>query len=668
MSVSSPRRERSRFIRKRISKHAVTIDTSKAKSNTDVVRMCVKDLGLVEYTHGRKDAHCDIYWNEHHFDDNPAATSGKVNKFPEMEHICSKMTLFRCLDIMRDLYPSDFDFYPRTWYLPAQFEEFSSEVQNMKTKRKKLKSTFIIKPYGGSSGEGIFLLNEPKDYLSSYPSKRGMCHVAQEYMANVYLIDDFKFDFRIYVVLKSMEPLEFYICKEGLARFSTVPYQSPTKKNMHETFMHLTNYSLNKRSKDFSHSEEDDEGSKRTLSSVMKRIEMNGQDSAKVWQDIELVVCRTIVAIVPELKVAWNKAFPPGKHGPSCFQVLGFDILLLSDLKPILLEINGSPSLYMDSEQEVSPGVMKYVRNPKDEEVKFPLIRDTILLVMSPHKRKHCERKRRKRMMHLQKLKSSHESLLARPSSEVTTCIQAYDDKEDIEELKEEEEQEEEDHMNQQLSEFHLDEEYNMDEAKIENPHSDNDQELKDEIHLEHPDPEDLEAHHLEDSCLKQLYPDLYQEECDQFRILERAARVYINCIGVKKSPGMSSSAFRTFIRKCQLNKKGLTNAAVDIMYIDLQRRWDNMNPEASNICLSFQAFLDACFEISKICFSAPTKIEMLEGLLSICFVSLSIYQKLFNETFSFDFYIVFKMFFTSQPNVLHFFLLLTLSDNMVPW
>ncbi|XP_061184674.1 tubulin polyglutamylase TTLL11-like isoform X2 [Saccostrea echinata] len=633
MSVSSPKRERTRFIRKRISKHAVTIDTSKAKSNADVVRMCVKELGLVEYPNGRKDAPCDIYWNEHHFDDNPAATGGKVNKFPEMENICSKMTLFKCLDIMRDLYPSDFDFYPRTWYLPAQFEEFSSEVQNMKAKRKKLKSTFIIKPYGGSSGEGIFLLKEPKDYISSYPSKRGMCHVAQEYMANVYLIDDFKFDFRIYVVLKSVEPLEFHICSEGLARFSTVPYQSPTKKNMHETFMHLTNYSLNKRSKDFSHSEEDDEGSKRSLSSVLKRIDMNGQDSVKVWRDIELVVCKTIIAIVPELKVAWNKTFSSGKPCPSCFQVLGFDILLLSDLKPVLLEINGSPSLYMDSEQEVSPGVMKYVRNPKDEEVKFPLIRDTILLMMSPHKRKHCEKKRRKRMMHLQKLKSSRESLLARPSSEVMTCIQAYDDKEDIEELREEEEGQE-DYMNQQLSEFHIDEEYstgNTDEAKgTENHHSDNDQEQKDEIQLEHQDPDDLEEHHLEDSCLKQLYPDLYQEECDQFRILERAARLYINCIGVKKSPGMSSSAFRTFIRKCQLNKKGLTNAAVDIMYIDLQRRWDQMNPESSSTCLSFQAFLDACFEITKNCFSAPTKIEMLEGLLSYCESHISFKE---NET-----------------------------------
>lgn len=36
-------------------------------------------------------------------------------------------------------------------------------------------------------------------------------------------------------------------------------------------------------------------------------------------------------------------------------------------------------------------------------------------------------------------------------------------------------------------------------------------------------------------------------------------------------------------------------------------------------IALSFQAFLDACFEISKICFPAETKLEMLENFVGHC-------------------------------------------------
>lgn len=34
-----------------------------------------------------------------------------------MEEVCFKMILLRCLDIMRDLYFEDYDFYFCIWYL-----------------------------------------------------------------------------------------------------------------------------------------------------------------------------------------------------------------------------------------------------------------------------------------------------------------------------------------------------------------------------------------------------------------------------------------------------------------------------------------------------------------------------------------------------------------------
>lgn len=43
----------------------------------------------------------------------------------------------------------------------------------------------------------------------------------------------------------------------------------------------------------------------------------------------------------------------------------------------------------MDSEEEVSLGVIKYVRSFKDEEVKFFFVRDIILLVLFFNKRKY---------------------------------------------------------------------------------------------------------------------------------------------------------------------------------------------------------------------------------------------------------------------------------------
>jgi hypothetical protein len=53
-------------------------------------------------------------------------------------------------------------------------------------------------------------------------------------------------------------------------------------------------------------------------------------------------------------------------HRQNCFEVFGFDILLDSDLKPWLLEVNLSPSLSCDS--------------PLDHKIKCSLLTDTFNL------------------------------------------------------------------------------------------------------------------------------------------------------------------------------------------------------------------------------------------------------------------------------------------------
>ena len=102
-----------------------------------------------------------------------------------------------------------------------------------------LKPTFIVKPDGGSQGDGIYLIRDPNDLrLMGGASPGGKQAVVQEYIHKPLLIDKLKFDIRLYVLVKSLNPLEIYIAKEGLSRFCTEPYQvqhrytsSPMKRN-----------------------------------------------------------------------------------------------------------------------------------------------------------------------------------------------------------------------------------------------------------------------------------------------------------------------------------------------------------------------------------------------------------------------------------------------------
>ena len=63
-----------------------------------------------------------------------------------------------------------------------------------------------------------------------------------------------------------------YLFKDGLIRLCTEDYTTPTKDNVNDSAMHLTNYSLQKDKPNFKVSENVDEGTKRALSSFLKEM------------------------------------------------------------------------------------------------------------------------------------------------------------------------------------------------------------------------------------------------------------------------------------------------------------------------------------------------------------------------------------------------------------
>ncbi len=102
---------------------------------------------------------------------------------------------------------------------------------------------WIVKPSNSSRGRGITIIDDINDLNVEELS------IISRYITNPLLINGYKFDLRIYVVVTCYEPLRIYVYKEGLARFASETYTAKFNKN--NKYMHLTNYSINKKNENF---------------------------------------------------------------------------------------------------------------------------------------------------------------------------------------------------------------------------------------------------------------------------------------------------------------------------------------------------------------------------------------------------------------------------------
>uniref|UniRef100_A0A8D0GB96 Tubulin tyrosine ligase like 13 n=1 Tax=Sphenodon punctatus TaxID=8508 RepID=A0A8D0GB96_SPHPU len=277
----------------------------------------------------------------------------KINHFPGMTEICRKDLLARNLNRMLKLFPKEYSIFPRTWCLPADYGEFQAYGRMRKNR------TYICKPDSGCQGRGIFITRNPKEI------KHGEHLICQQYISKPFLIDGFKFDMRIYVLVTSCEPLKIFVYEEGLARFATMRYIEPSSGNLDNSCMHLTNYAINKHNENFIR--DDNTGSKRKLSTLKAWLREHGYNVAELWEDIEDIIIKTLIYAHPVLKHNYRSCFPNHLTGCTCFEILGFDILLDRKLKPWLLEVNHSPSFTTDSRL--------------DREVKDALLADALNLI-----------------------------------------------------------------------------------------------------------------------------------------------------------------------------------------------------------------------------------------------------------------------------------------------
>lgn len=282
----------------------------------------------------------------------------KVNHFPGSFHLGRKDKLWfnlqeKSLKFGEAVFS---DFHPATYVLP----------QDVKLLRRTWISSngddwkMILKPPASARGNGITVINKWSQIPKSARMKKRHYNkpvlIAQEYISNPCLLfNQSKFDLRVYVLVTSFNPLRIYIYEDGLVRFASEKYTS-NQESLSDPFVHLTNYSINKTNESYKSNNEpgSKKGHKWTMNTLWKYLnEMNFPEVnvESIKAKINDMIIKTLISCEDQINKLVKKHL---RSRYTCFELLGFDIMIDCNFKPWLLEVNISPSLRSESSLDSS--------------------------------------------------------------------------------------------------------------------------------------------------------------------------------------------------------------------------------------------------------------------------------------------------------------------------
>jgi tubulin polyglutamylase TTLL4 len=322
----------------------------------------------------------NIFWGKHLRPEKLAEISEHqvINHFPSSWHLGRKDLLSRNIAAMRRKHPKDFDFFAKTFILPTERTALQLELD------KSPASIWIIKPSASACGRGIKLITAEK--LKEKKKIRNV--IAQKYIKRPLLINGFKFDLRLYVVVTSFDPLRIYLYDNGLVRFCTAKYSLKTA-HLKNRYRHLTNYSVNKKAKDYISNQsvdDDGEGHKWSVHAFKVYCQSQGISFESIMESIEEIIIKSMISAEDPIASNTNRH---AAHRGNIFELFGFDILIDKKLKPWVIEVNVSPSLSSSA--------------PLDKKIKNMLLNDIYHLVGVKHKDiskcKRIEQKNKKKLV-----------------------------------------------------------------------------------------------------------------------------------------------------------------------------------------------------------------------------------------------------------------------------
>ncbi|ANQ08099.1 Tubulin-tyrosine ligase [Plasmodium coatneyi] len=371
-------------------KNNITINTKLARYERVLIHTCISKLNWKKCIDNANRG--IFYWIGYNITDfdhyNYMKKKKIINRIPSMYMYTKKKALTFLLSHLSLIFPSLYDFYPNTFVLPEN-KNIIKYILNSNNK-----DYYIMKPDCGSMGIGVKVIHKYSDIniniLNGYN-----CYIVQKYIDNPLLMYKKKFDFRIYILLLPGKHYpKIYLSKIGFARLCTEEYKKK-KRYIYNTFIHLTNYSINKDNEKYIRRKNihDKNNNKQLLSDVFIYLKNNGYDIDDIWKQIKKITCLTSLAIYSYIKEKIKYNFNNNFY---FYQLIGLDILLDDTGKAWLLEVNSNPSLRIDY---IDPSYTNFeiqLESMFDRYVKEPVISEMFLIVYRKIYKKYLSRRGKK--------------------------------------------------------------------------------------------------------------------------------------------------------------------------------------------------------------------------------------------------------------------------------
>ncbi|ORX42264.1 TTL-domain-containing protein [Piromyces finnis] len=295
---------------------------------------CIKDaLNNNNVIRLYNDVDCNIYWRYSYIRKYLPAKISKhqrLNGFINGYVLSRKDLLYNNYKIMKKKFPNDFTYMPET-YIFKSLKEYNVKFKDYHISKDNL---WLVKPRYLYGGKGIYFLKNINEV------KKG--NIITKYISNPLLINNRKFDIRLYLLVTGHNPLKIYIFDEGLVRLSSEEYNLDIN-DLDNRFKHLTNTSINKKNR---------KNKKLTMSiaEAKKYIEEFYKIKfSNIWEGIKDIAIKTIISM-NNIEIEKEKKYTLNSN--NLFELYGMDIMVDSNFKTWLIEMNCNPSLsYFQAEE-----------------------------------------------------------------------------------------------------------------------------------------------------------------------------------------------------------------------------------------------------------------------------------------------------------------------------